>query len=129
MATRKSRPARRQRPQPSPKVSPIVRWSTELGPLRLGLLLLALLVVVLAPEPGAPAILDGGKLLSTLIAPALAPILFMVLMLDALMGRVLLGSARGAERARYRRIVATNLVAGIFLFLWWTPYFARLFQS
>ena len=48
--------------------------------------------------------------------------------IDALMGRVLSSNARGTERERYRRIVVANLVAGIFLFLWWTPYFARLFR-
>jgi len=130
-----------KKPHPSPKrpsratsrkadspASPITAWLRSLGALRVALLLLAALVILWAPKPGAAQILEGRQILSTLIAPALAPIVFMVLMLDALMGKVMSGSARGAERERYRRIVAANLVAGIVLFLWWTPYFVRLFQ-
>jgi hypothetical protein len=96
--------------------------------MRLFLVTLALVLIVGAPRPGTPADLDGTALWTTVLVPTLVPIVFMVLMLDALMGRVMSGSARGAERERYRRIVVTNLVAGIALFLWWAPYFARLFR-
>ena len=87
------------------------------------------MLIVGAPRPGTPADLDGAALWTTVLFPTLMPIVFMVLMLDALMGRVLLGSARGAERARYRRIVTVNLAVGIFLVLWWVPYFAKLFRG
>jgi hypothetical protein len=127
MTAKKPRTARRARTRPAP-ASPVVIWLQSLGVMRVGLLLLAAAVMLAAPKPGTAAVLGGWKMLSTLIAPALAPIVFMVLMLDALMGRVMSGSARGAERERYRRIVVTNLVAGIALFLWWAPYFARLFR-
>jgi hypothetical protein len=63
----------------------------------------------------------------TLILPVLAPILLQVLLLDALMGRVMMSSARLAERARYRRIVTVNLVSSAALVLWWLPYFLKLF--
>lgn len=122
------KPARATRRDAALPVSPITAWLRSLGALRVALLLLAALVILWAPKPGAAQILEGRQILSTLIAPSLAPIVFMVLMLDALMGKVLSGSARGAERERYRRIMVTNLVAGIVLFLWWTPYFVRLFQ-
>jgi len=112
-----------------PRPPMLATWLNSLGPLRIGLVALAILVMAMAPRPGAPAVLEGTQMLSTLVAPALAPIVFMVLMLDALMGRVMMGSASGAERMRYRRIVMTNLAAGILLFLWWTPYFARLFRA
>lgn len=122
------KPSRSARRSAAPSVSPVVVWLRSLGALRVALLLLAVLVILWAPKPGTPQVLEGRQIVSTLIAPALAPIVFMVLMLDALMGKVMSGSARGAERERYRRIVAANLVAGIALFLWWTPYFVRLFQ-
>jgi hypothetical protein len=57
----------------------------------------------------------------------LAPILLQVLLLDALMGRVLMSGAKGAERARYRRIVTVNLAFSAALVLWWAPYFLKLF--
>lgn len=122
------KPARPARRHDAAAASPITAWARSLGALRIALLLLAVLVILWAPKPGTPQILEGRQILSTLIAPALAPIVFMVLMLDALMGKVMSGSARGAERERYRRIVAANLVAGIVLLLWWTPYFVRLFR-
>ncbi len=122
------RPSRATSRKADSSVSPVTAWLRSLGALRVALLLLAVLVILWAPKPGTTQILEGRQILSTLIAPALAPIVFMVLMLDALMGKVMSGSARGAERARYRRIVAANLIAGIVLFLWWTPYFVRLFK-
>ncbi len=122
------KPAHAARRNAARTASPITAWARSLGALRIALLLLAVLVILWAPKPGTPQALEGQQILSTLIAPALAPIVFMVLMLDALMGKVMSGSARGAERERYRRIVAANLVAGIVLFLWWTPYFVRLFN-
>jgi len=100
----------------------------DLGFLRVALVVMALLVMLGAPKPGTPAVLEGWQLWTTVLTPTLAPILFMVLMLDALMGRVMLGSAQGAERARYRRIVIVNLTVGLALVIWWLPYFIALFS-
>ena len=87
------------------------------------LISLAILDMLAAPVAGAPVIYNGWGLVRTLIAPVLAPILLQVLLLDALMGRVMMGSARGMERARYRRILTVNLVFSGALLLWWLPYF------
>ena len=59
--------------------------------------------------------------------PVLAPIVLQVLLLDALMGRVLLRSGKGAERAGYRRTMIVNLVFSAALVIWWLPYFLKLF--
>lgn len=102
----------------------------ELGFLRVALLGMALLVMLGAPKPGTPAMLEGPAVWTSVLAPTFAPILLMVLLLDALMGRVLLGSAqKEAERARYRRIVMVNLTAALVMVLWWLPYFLTLFSS
>ncbi len=101
----------------------------QMGMLRLALITLVILDMLAAPRPGTPVVYSGWELVTTLILPVLAPILFQVLMLDALMGRIMMGSAMGAERARYRRIVIVNLVFGIALVLWWMPYFLRLFAG
>lgn len=101
-------------------------WFHDLGVMRIFLVLLVLIDIVGAPRPGTPPVYAGVEIWQTVMAPTFAPIVFMVVMLDALMGRVMLGSARGAERERYRRIVIVNLVAGIALFLWWLPYFAAI---
>lgn len=94
--------------------------------MRLGLAVLALLVLVMAPRPGTPAVMEGWRMLPTLIVPTLAPLVFLVLMLDALMGRVHMTSVQGAALARYRRIVTVDVLVGLLVAAWWTPYFVAL---
>ena len=58
--------------------------------------------------------------------PALAPSLFLVLLLDAIMSRLLMSSKQGAERGRLQRAVWTDLgLAGLSLLVWYS-YFAHL---
>lgn len=99
----------------------------QMGVLRVALIALVILDMLAAPRPGTTAVYGGWQVVPTLILPVLAPILLQVLLLDALMGRVLMSSAKGAERARYRRIVTVNLVFSAALVLWWLPYFLKLF--
>lgn len=99
----------------------------DLGMLRLALIALVLVDIAIAPAPGTVAVYSGWTMVPTLIAPVMAPILFQVLLLDALMARVMLGSASGAKRLRYRRVVITNLVVALLLLLRWLPYFVVLF--
>ena len=99
----------------------------QLGVLRIVLISLSILDMLAAPRPGTAAVYSGWELVPTLILPVLAPILLQVLLLDALMGRVLMSSSKGAERARYRRIMVVNLVFSVALTLWWLPYFMKLF--
>lgn len=99
----------------------------QMGVLRVVLVLLAVGDMLLSPAPGTAAVYSGWEMVPTLIMPVLAPILLQVLLLDALMGRVLMSSHKGAERLRYRRIVTVNLLVCGLLLLWWLPYFLRLF--
>ncbi|HJW82313.1 MAG TPA: hypothetical protein VJ396_08715 [Acidiferrobacterales bacterium] len=99
----------------------------QMGVLRVGLIALAILDMLAAPRPGTAAVYSGWQVVPTLILPVLAPILLQVLLLDALMGRVMMGSAKGAERARYRRIMIVSLTFSAALVLWWLPYFLKLF--
>jgi hypothetical protein len=98
-----------------------------MGVLRVALVGLVVLDMLASPRPGTQAVYSGWEVVTTLILPVLAPILLQVLLLDALMGRVMMSSAKGAERARYRRIVTVNLVFSGALVLWWLPYFLKLF--
>jgi len=100
---------------------------SQLGVLRIVLISLVMIDILAAPSPGAPMVYSGWKLVTTLILPVLAPILLQVLLLDALMGRVLMSSSKGAERVRYRRIMLINLFFSVALVLWWLPYFLKLF--
>jgi hypothetical protein len=99
----------------------------QMGVLRVALVALVILDILASPRPGTLAVYSGWEMVPTLILPVLAPILLQVLLLDALMGRVMMSSAAGAERSRYRRIVTVDLVFVIVLVLGWMPYFLKLF--
>lgn len=98
----------------------------QMGVLRVLLVSAAIVDILAAPNPGTPVVYTGWALVTTLIVPVLAPILLQVLLLDALMGRVLMSSNQGAERARYRRIMVVNLVIAAALVVGWAPYFMAL---
>lgn len=113
----------------APKTASTGRLWRDLGVLRLALIALAFADMAFAPAPGTEAVYSGWSMVPTLIAPVMAPILLQVLLLDALMARVMLGSASGAKRLRYRRVVITNLVVALLLLLRWLPYFVVLFSG
>jgi len=71
-------------------------------------------------------VLTGWPLVTTVLIPVLAPMTFMVLLLDALMARVFLTDAEGAARQRYKTILLADLLAAAVLLLRWLPYFAAL---
>jgi hypothetical protein len=119
---------RRRAKQAAPRQKGLIGVLRDFGVLRVGLILLTLAVMVSAPKPGTQAVYSGWELWPTLMAPVLAPILVQVVLLDALMGRVMMGSAKGAERARYRRIMFTNLGLAVALTAWYAPYFAALMR-
>ncbi|MDY6979468.1 MAG: hypothetical protein SV201_06270 [Pseudomonadota bacterium] len=98
----------------------------ELKPLRVVLILCALLTVILQPQPGASPVYHGWDVVPTLLIPVLAPLLFMLLMLDSLMTTMLRSQSSGEEHARYGRVRNTVLIAGILVLLAWLPYFIAL---
>ena len=125
MPKKSKSPARGVRMRGRPPTRP-VGFLKQLGVMRFVLGLLAIAVLVSAPKPKTEAVFSGWEMWSTLIVPTLAPIIFMVLMLDALMSRVKMTSVQGEEYARYRRFVIYNLVLGIILAVYWTPYYLAL---
>ncbi len=100
----------------------LLQW---LGPLRLLLVSGALAMLVLRPAPHTTAVYKGWEMVSTVLVPALVPMVFIVLLLDATMGAVLLAS-RPRERRRYRAVIVIDLALAAVLVLWWWPFFAVL---
>lgn len=98
----------------------------QMGVLRVVLVAGSIVDILAAPSPGTPVVYSGWEVVTTLVVPVLAPILLQVLLLDALMGRVLMSSSEGTERARYRRIMIVNLVVAASLVAGWLPYFLAL---
>lgn len=125
-AVKKKSPARKSaQPSAAPSLATRVR---ELGVLRIALFCFTVFFIVVKPAPGSPAIAEGWDLLSTMIAPVFAPLLMMLLLLDALMARVFMAEKEGEPRLRFRRIVRTDLSFALLLLLFWLPYFMALGQ-
>lgn len=94
--------------------------------MRLMLALGVLVLLVLRPAPGTPPVNAGWDMIPTLVFPALVPLFFMVLLLDAIMSAVQLASNPG-ERRRYRTVIGIDLGIALLLVLWWWPYFGAVF--
>lgn len=102
------------------------RFLAQLGVLRVLLLAGAAIVLVLRPAPATAPIYGGWGLFPTLIAPVLAPLFFLILILDTLMAGVMMADKQSGERRRYRLIIRVNLLMAAALLLWWWPYFAAM---
>ena len=101
----------------------------SLGFLRIGLLALALLnilpplIEILLP---VVANTDGHSfwsVLTSVIAPAMAPLLMVVLLFDYLMSRMRAADAAGSERASYVTIGRIELAFLGMTLLFWVPFF------
>lgn len=98
----------------------------SLGFLRLALIALAIINILLCPAPGTTAAHEGLEIISTLVAPAAAPILLMVLLFDALMSKIRAGDTNDEERIKFTRIMFIELATVIILVIAWFPYFIAL---
>lgn len=101
-------------------------WLAQLGPLRITLLVCVALIIALAPAAGTPATYTGWGFVRTVLIPVLAPLLLMVVLLDALMVRIFMADAAGESRRRLRRLITLNLVVAVGLALYWLPYYLAL---
>ena len=99
---------------------------TQLGPLRLMLVAMAIIAIFASLEPGTPAIYAGREFATTVLAPVLTPLVFMLLILDTLMSFVMMSAREGSERARYKVIIITNLLLALIMVFYWLPYYLAL---
>ena len=104
-----------------------------LGALRFGLLLLVVIDIVLPagwllvrPLIGVEASHTGWQAFPVLIAPVLAPILFVVLVFDIAMCSVHAADNPGDAGARHRLIRRIDLGFIALLLLYWIPFFLAL---
>lgn len=103
-----------------------LKFLKKLEPLRIMLVILALILIIFAQKSETQAVYEGLAIIPTLIFPALVPMLFMGLLLDALMSRVRQVDLTGEERKRYRFIMFLNLGLALLLLLTWLPFFLSL---
>jgi len=102
----------------------MMKFLSELGAMRIVLLLFTLFVLALAPftdmEP------EGFGILTAYIAPTIALILLFVLLLDTIMNRVFMIEQDADTQAIVRKRMRAGLIAVFLLVVVWGPYFYRL---
>lgn len=100
----------------------------SLGFLRISLLLLGVLDTLIAPPPGTYAAKQGLEVITTLVAPAAAPIIMMVILFDVLMSKIRASDSTGTQREKFKTIMWTELAVVAFMLLGWLPYFLAIFK-
>lgn len=98
----------------------------QLKPLRIVLIASAILTIILRPEPGSEVIYEGIEMIPTLLIPVMAPILFMLLLLDSLMSSIWVTQTEGEEKKRYRNNIIINMTVVVALLYFWIPFIAAL---
>ena len=100
----------------------------QMKPLRVALAIIAIVIALFATKAGTKANYEGIQVLLTLILPALTPLVFLVLLLDALMNRVWLIDATGDDISKFRTIMRIDLLLSAIIFVRWIPYFIEIWQ-
>ncbi|RLK51349.1 hypothetical protein DFR31_1285 [Alkalispirillum mobile] len=108
--------------------TPLSQRLIALGSMRWFLALCALVAIVLRPEPGTGIVTEGWALVPTLLAPVLAPLVAVVLLLDALMARVFMIDTDGPVRQHYRLAIWFNVLLAALVTVYWLPYFLAIGQ-
>ena len=94
------------------------------GALRLLLIAAAVILAIISPEPGTTAARSGWEMVSTLVAPAMAPLVLMVLLFDFMMCRIRMSDVQ--DYKRFRIISFVELVTIILFLLVWLPFFLAI---
>jgi hypothetical protein len=100
-----------------------------LGALRVMLVVSVFVLIALAPLVGSDVFYSGWKMAPTLIAPAVVPIFFFVILFDVLMCRVCRIDKPEIERQRLDSIVRIELVLLVLMVALWVPAFYRLLDT
>lgn len=101
-------------------------YARQLGPLRLTLAALAIISIAFMPPPRTPIAYDAWGFVYTVLMPVLAPLVFMVLMLDLLMSRVFMSATDEAQRTRYRLTSLVDIVLGVGILIRFVPFLLAL---
>lgn len=94
------------------------------GALRVLLIVAAIVLAAMSPEPGTAAARSGWEMIPTLIAPTMAPLIFMGLMFDFMMCRVRMSDE--LVRPKFRFISYVELATALVLLLIWLPFFLAI---
>ncbi|MFV2060774.1 MAG: hypothetical protein ACC653_08815 [Gammaproteobacteria bacterium] len=98
----------------------------EVGFLRIMLLITTVFFISVVPTPGTHESYDGTDALFNTVLPSLAPLVFMVLLLDALMSRVMIDGKDEAGKIVSRRNSYISLSLALILVLFWAKFYLDL---
>lgn len=111
---------------------------STLGPLRIGLLLIALVNLLISAfhwignenfTLNIGHTPSGWEIAAVYLAPVNAPIILVVILFDYIMSRVRAADSTGITRANFIRIGRIELaMIGLYL-AYWVPYFASLVDN
>jgi len=93
-------------------------------PLRVGLLLTGILMIIFRTQPGTENAEAGFAMVTTLLIPVLVIIVIMVMLLDTLMARVMQEETQDIKRYQYA--IKLNLLVIFIMCVEWLPYFLVL---
>lgn len=98
------------------------------GALRLMLFGYTLITLLFTPAPGTTPIEHNWRIIPTLLIPLSIPVLWIALVMDAFMARLLmLEHKKGMpERIRLRRLAWLDLLLALLLVLFWLSYFRAI---
>ena len=105
------------------KITQVLR---TFGVLRLLLMTLVCIDMLARPIPGSSPDYENPQAVIAMVMSAMAPILFMLLLLDAIMTLVYMTSMPAERKPTYRLILFANLALAVILVLYWLPYFRAL---
>ncbi len=98
----------------------------EVGFLRIMLLITTVFFISVVPTPGTHESYDGIDALFNTVIPSLTPLVFMVLLLDALMSRVMIDGKDEAGKIVSRRNSYISLSLALILVLFWAKFYLDL---
>ncbi len=122
--TTKARAGKRVRTQVAPRAgAKPANLIVQLGWLRLFLAIVAIIAIVATPTAGTLAVYAGWQMVPTLIVPVLAPLIFVLLLMDSLMSRIWMTDKDPQERKHFKLAIALNLLLALGMAISWFPYF------
>ena len=98
----------------------------NIGTLRAMLYSAALVVIIFSPAVGVQVDTEWPGILTTVVVPALAPIIFMVILFDLVMTRVVSKGGDGDHPACSPSIFWLGLGLALVVLLRWLPYLLSL---
>ena len=103
-----------------------MKWISNLGTLRLLMMLVAVMCIAAAPFANGATYTRDWRLLPTVIAPSIMMMLVFAIPLDVCMARIFMTAADLDEQARLRHAIYVELVVLVALVLAWTPFMLKV---